>query len=98
MKTRHREEARRMRHLEGRSIKEIARLLEVSRSSVSLWVRDIELTPAQHAALLEGTRRITANATARLRTRDGVALGGGASSSTVEWSLAAGIPAEEQAP
>jgi len=34
------------------SIKEIERILGVSRSSVSLWVRDIELTPDQHAALL----------------------------------------------
>lgn len=33
------------------SIKEIARLLAVSRSSVSVWVRDIELTEAQHEAL-----------------------------------------------
>jgi hypothetical protein len=40
-----------MRRGEGRSIKEIARLLGVSKSSVSLWVRDIELTDGQHAAL-----------------------------------------------
>ena len=40
-----------MRREEGRSIKEIARLLCVSTSSVSHWVRDIELTDAQHAAL-----------------------------------------------
>lgn len=40
-----------MRRAEGRSIKEIARLLRVSTSSVSHWVRDIELTDAQHAAL-----------------------------------------------
>lgn len=33
-------------------MKEIARLVAVSRSTVSLWVRDIELTPEQHAALL----------------------------------------------
>jgi hypothetical protein len=52
MKTKEREEARRLRRGEGRSVKEIARLLGVSRSSVSLWVRDIELTDAQHAALL----------------------------------------------
>ena len=32
-------------------MKEIAQLLGVSKSSVSLWVRDIELTAAQHAAL-----------------------------------------------
>jgi transcriptional regulator with XRE-family HTH domain len=33
-------------------IKEIARRLGVSQSSVSLWVRDIELTTEQHARLL----------------------------------------------
>ena len=40
-----------MRRTEGRSIKEIARLLGVSNSSVSVWVRDIELSDEQHAAL-----------------------------------------------
>jgi len=34
------------------SMKEIERRLAVSRSSVSLWVRDIELTPEQHAGLV----------------------------------------------
>jgi transposase-like protein len=51
VKTVEREHARRMRHEEGRSVKEIARLLGVSTSSVSHWVRGIELTDAQHAAL-----------------------------------------------
>ena len=37
-------------------MKEIARLLEVSRSSVSLWVRDVELTPEQHEALRQRNR------------------------------------------
>jgi DNA-binding transcriptional MerR regulator len=50
MKTLERNQARSMRD-QGRSIKEIARLLRVSTSSVSHWVRDIELTEAQHAAL-----------------------------------------------
>jgi transcriptional regulator with XRE-family HTH domain len=40
-----------MRRDEGRSIKEIARLLGVSTSSVSRWVRDIELTAPQHDSL-----------------------------------------------
>jgi transposase-like protein len=53
MKTIEREEARRLRRDEGRSMKEIAKILGVSKSSVSLWVRDIELTAAQHAALQE---------------------------------------------
>ena len=34
-------------------MKEIERKLDVSRSSVSLWVRDIQLTSEQHAALLQ---------------------------------------------
>jgi transcriptional regulator with XRE-family HTH domain len=51
VKTRERELARRLRKIEGESIKEIARRVGVSASSVSMWVRDIELTPEQHAAL-----------------------------------------------
>src|SRR5438128_1694192 len=52
MKTVERVAARRLRRDEGRSVKEIAGLVGVSRSSVSLWVRDIELTPEQEAALI----------------------------------------------
>jgi transcriptional regulator with XRE-family HTH domain len=51
MKTAEREEARRLRREEGRSVKELAALLGVSRSSISLWVRDVELTEDQRAAL-----------------------------------------------
>src|SRR5205809_742547 len=51
MKTREREEARRLRVVEGRSVREIANLLAVSRGTVSLWVRDIELSETQHAVL-----------------------------------------------
>jgi transcriptional regulator with XRE-family HTH domain len=51
MKTKEREEARRLRRDEGRSVREIARLLGVSRSTVSLWTRDLPLTPTQRAAL-----------------------------------------------
>lgn len=53
MKTDERREARRLRAVEGESIKQIARLLSVSPSTVSVWVRDIELTDEQHAALQE---------------------------------------------
>jgi transcriptional regulator with XRE-family HTH domain len=53
VKTKERVRARELRRSEGWSIKQIARELAVSRSSVSLWVRDIELTEAQRAALLE---------------------------------------------
>jgi transcriptional regulator with XRE-family HTH domain len=40
----------------GWSIKEIERKLSVSRSSVSLWVRDVELGPEQQKRLLAQTR------------------------------------------
>jgi transcriptional regulator with XRE-family HTH domain len=53
VKTEERARARELRRSEGWSIKQIARELAVSRSSVSLWVRDIELTEAQRSALLE---------------------------------------------
>jgi transcriptional regulator with XRE-family HTH domain len=51
VKTAERIEARRIRREEGKSIKRIARRLNVSVSSVSLWVRDIELWADQRAAL-----------------------------------------------
>ncbi|MGH3084036.1 MAG: hypothetical protein ACRDNP_08245 [Gaiellaceae bacterium] len=51
MKTEERIEARRIRCEEGESIKRIARRLNASVSSVSLWVRDIELSAEQRAAL-----------------------------------------------
>jgi hypothetical protein len=56
MKTREREEARRLRREEGRSVKEIEKLLCVSRSSVSRWVRGIDLRPDQRVALLVNGR------------------------------------------
>jgi transposase-like protein len=52
MKTEERELARIIRREEGAPIKEIARRVGVAASSVSLWVRDIELTPAQEQELL----------------------------------------------
>jgi transcriptional regulator with XRE-family HTH domain len=51
VKTRERELARQLRREEGASIKDIALRVGVSKSSVSLWVRDIVLTAEQHAAL-----------------------------------------------
>jgi len=47
------EEKRKARELrcQGYSIKEIARKLNVAKSSVSIWVRDIELTPTQKGRL-----------------------------------------------
>ena len=51
MKTRERDIARRLRSEEGLPLNEIARRVSVSKSSVSLWVRDIELTPQQEDVL-----------------------------------------------
>jgi transposase-like protein len=51
VKVAERREARRLRSDDGLPIKEIARRLDVAVSTVSLWVRDIELTAEQHAAL-----------------------------------------------
>lgn len=51
MKTEERNLARGLRAEQGLPIKEIARRVGVSVSSVSVWVRDIELTPEQQAAL-----------------------------------------------
>jgi hypothetical protein len=53
MKTVERERARILRAEHGLSIRDITRILGVSKSSVSLWVRDIELNPAQIARLHE---------------------------------------------
>jgi transposase-like protein len=52
MKTAERELARAIRRDEGAPIKEIARRIGVAASSVSVWVRDIELTAAQERELL----------------------------------------------
>jgi hypothetical protein len=51
MKTVEREHARQLRREEARSIKEIAAIVGASVSSVSIWVRDIELTASQRADL-----------------------------------------------
>ena len=51
MKTAERELVRAFRREHGLSVKRLARMLGVSQSTVSLWVRDIELTPEQRAKL-----------------------------------------------
>jgi transcriptional regulator with XRE-family HTH domain len=53
MKPKEQKEACRLRQEEGLSVKDIARQLKVSPSSVSLWVRDIALTDSQVIALEE---------------------------------------------
>jgi transposase-like protein len=51
VKVREREQARRLRSEQGLAVNEIARIVGVSVSSVSLWVRDVPLTAEQEAAL-----------------------------------------------
>jgi hypothetical protein len=87
VETAKRADARRLRH-EGRSIKEIAALIDVSQSSVSLWVRDVVLHPSQLDALAVRAqerrvrsrsrtwrgRRMNAQQDGRLTARRGEAL------------------------
>jgi hypothetical protein len=73
VKTAEREMARSLRREEGLPIKEIARRIGVSVSSVSLWVRDVPLTSEQQAVLdarnpvRGGQRRGTENSASRRR-------------------------------
>jgi transcriptional regulator with XRE-family HTH domain len=75
VKLEEREQARRMRREEGLSIKAITAALGVSSSSVSRWVRDIDLTPDQLAVLqaanpiLNGQRTGTERSSAIARGR-----------------------------
>jgi len=57
MKTAERERARELRREHGASVREIATSVGVSRSTVSLWVRDIPLTAEQEASLVERNAR-----------------------------------------
>ena len=56
MKTEQRIRARALRRHEGRSVKEIAQLVGVSQASVSVWVRDIDLSDRQREALADRAR------------------------------------------
>jgi hypothetical protein len=73
VKREERELARRLRAEQGLPIKAIARVVGVSVSSVSTWVRDVPLTPEQEAALdarnpvRNGQRRGTVNNSRRCR-------------------------------
>jgi transcriptional regulator with XRE-family HTH domain len=51
MKTEERELVRSLRRLNGLSVRELAIAAGVSKSSVSLWVREIQLTEQQLAVL-----------------------------------------------
>jgi hypothetical protein len=63
--------ARAHRRDQGWSIKQIAAALDVAVSSVSVWVRDVELTPKQTAALHAriGAGRVLGNARTTARAR-----------------------------
>jgi hypothetical protein len=70
MKTVERARARELRR-GGCSVREIQKIVGVSRSSVSVWIRDIELTDEQHAALrarnpIYNGQRVGAEVRARL--------------------------------
>jgi transposase-like protein len=65
VKTEERLEARRLRCEEGLSMKEIARVVGVSLSSVSLWVRDIDLDAVQRASLRCRAAQLRGEATAK---------------------------------
>jgi hypothetical protein len=72
VKTKQRELVRHLRRSKGLSVRELAGAAGVSKSSVSLWVRDIQLTDAQVAALRD---RNPAYNGQRLGARARVALG-----------------------
>lgn len=92
MKTEERIEARRIRRDEGASLKKIARRLGVSVSSISLWVRDIELSPEQRAALRNKVSGgWSANATAARRRRRDSQAGGRALVREADPLFVAGI-------
>jgi hypothetical protein len=73
VKSEERNLARQLRREQGLAVKEIARRVGVSVSSVSIWVRDVPLTPEQEAALdarnpvRNGQRLGTVNNSARCR-------------------------------
>jgi transposase-like protein len=73
VKTEERQLARRLRAEQGLAVREIARIVGVSVSSVSLWVRDVPLTAEQEAVLAarnpvrNGQRRGTVNNSRRCR-------------------------------
>jgi hypothetical protein len=70
MKTAARMRARYLRSVEGRSVKEIAALVDISQASASIWVRDIELSAQQRASLAERARqRRTRSRSAHFRAR-----------------------------
>ena len=63
-------EARHLRSVEGRSIKEIAERVGASQSLVSIWVRDIVLTTRQRGVLIDRARvRRTRSRMAHFRNR-----------------------------
>ena len=69
MKEPQRQEARRLRADKGWSIKRIAREVHAAQSTVSLWVRDIELTPEQRHALRDWADQARRDGNARTTER-----------------------------
>jgi transposase-like protein len=81
MKTLERAEARRLRHEEGLSIREITSRLGVAKSSVSAWVRDVLLTAEQRARLQARDARFS-----------GQCLGAAANARKARAARARGLP------
>jgi transposase-like protein len=74
MKTKQRELARQLRETEGASIKQIAHRIGAAQSSISRWVRDVELSEEQKPVLVRRAydghvKGRTINATLRREAR-----------------------------
>lgn len=74
VKSKERDDARRLRRDDGLPLSVIAARLGVSKSSVSRWVRDVELEPEQHAALRALNPRYNAQRRGQLGRRQSARL------------------------
>lgn len=69
MKVAEKLEARRLRSEKGLSVREIAARVGVTQSTVSVWVRDIELTAEQRASLIQQGKHASVKSAAINRVR-----------------------------
>jgi transposase-like protein len=74
MKSDKKQQAIQLRKEQGLSLKEISKQLGVSKSSVSYWVRDIELTPEQHKKLMSRNPLYNKQLTAQKKNRESALL------------------------
>lgn len=73
MKMKQKLEAIRLRKT-GKSYKEILKRLKVSKSTLSLWLRDIRLTPKQHRRIYVTLRQVNAYRMAKKKQKDKLEL------------------------